>query len=77
MAGIIHNRAKCLLCGDIVESRYRHEFVTCKCGNLSADGGLSYLKRSALYPNMVEEMSQSCTNTECLDCLRDCPHKNP
>lgn len=25
------NKAKCKNCGDTIESRYRHEFVTCKC----------------------------------------------
>jgi len=77
MAGIIRNMAKCLVCGDIVESRYTHDFRQCACGNLSVDGGKNYLKRSALDPNMVEEMSKSCTTTECSDCLSDCPHKKP
>ena len=43
---IIHNTAKCLVCGDIIESKYRHDFVLCSCGNLAVDGGHDYLKRS-------------------------------
>lgn len=39
------NRAKCLLCGEIIESKHRHHFVRCYCGNLVVDGGLDYLKR--------------------------------
>jgi hypothetical protein len=35
---------KCLLCEDVIQSQYRHDFVTCKCGNLSVDGGVSYLR---------------------------------
>lgn len=44
---IIRNSAKCLRCGDEVESKHRHDFVTCKCGAISVDGGKEYLKRSA------------------------------
>lgn len=39
------NRAKCLLCGEIIESKHRHHYVRCHCGNLVIDGGLDYLKR--------------------------------
>lgn len=41
----LSNRAKCLLCGEIIESKHRHHFVPCHCGNLIVDGGLDYLKR--------------------------------
>lgn len=34
------NAAKCLICGDIVESRHLHEHAFCKCGNVSVCGGL-------------------------------------
>lgn len=44
MAGIIKNSAKCLLCGDVLVSTYRHDFVSCSCGNLFIDGGLNYLR---------------------------------
>lgn len=42
---IIRNVAKCKICGDVMESTYRHDFRTCRCGNLSVDGGHDYLKR--------------------------------
>ena len=42
---ITRNAAKCLLCEDIIESKHVHDFVTCKCGNVSVDGGLDYCKR--------------------------------
>lgn len=40
------NRMQCTLCKDIIESKFRHDFVTCKCGNLGVDGGLDYFKFS-------------------------------
>lgn len=33
------NKAKCKLCNDIIESFHRYDFVTCKCGEISVDGG--------------------------------------
>lgn len=42
---ILRNQAKCLLCGDTIESKGRHDFVTCSCGSLSVDGGKWYLSR--------------------------------
>ena len=43
---IVHNRIKCLRCGDIIESEYRHDFKTCSCGACAVDGGKDYLRRS-------------------------------
>lgn len=42
---IVRNSAKCLACGDEIESKTRHDFVTCSCGAISVDGGTSYLRR--------------------------------
>lgn len=42
---IKRNIIKCLNCGDIIESKSTHDFVTCKCGKCSIDGGLDYLRR--------------------------------
>lgn len=41
---IIRNAAHCLLCGDIIESRHRHDWVQCKCGNVFVDGGHDYCR---------------------------------
>lgn len=54
---IKRNRAKCLHCGDIIESKNRHDFVTCTCGMLSVDGGLDYLKRCGDL-KFMEELSE-------------------
>lgn len=42
---IIRNSARCHACNQEIVSRHTHDFVTCKCGRLMIDGGLSYLKR--------------------------------
>ena len=42
---IIKNAIQCKLCGEIIESRDVHEYVQCKCGACSVDGGLCYLRR--------------------------------
>lgn len=33
------NRAKCKLCNDIIESFHSTDYVVCKCGEISLDGG--------------------------------------
>lgn len=43
---ILRNSAKCLSCQETIHSVYRHDYQTCPCGNISVDGGESYLKRS-------------------------------
>ena len=46
MRKIIKNAIQCKLCGEIIESTYRHEYETCKCGACAVDGGHDYLRRS-------------------------------
>jgi len=55
---ILRNKAKCLICGEILESKHRHDFRTCKCGNLSIDGGKDYLKRCVKNIDKFEELSE-------------------
>ena len=50
------NKAKCLTCGDVIESKHLHDFVSCSCGKLAVDGGLAYIKRCWSEP--FEEMSE-------------------
>lgn len=38
------NKAKCRLCGDIIESFHRHDYVRCTCGEIAVDGGLDYMR---------------------------------
>ena len=42
------NRVKCRLCGDIIESKHRHDFVVCKCGSIFIDGGHDYCRYGTL-----------------------------
>uniref|UniRef100_A0A6M3LEM0 DUF7695 domain-containing protein n=1 Tax=viral metagenome TaxID=1070528 RepID=A0A6M3LEM0_9ZZZZ len=42
---IISNKAKCLKCGDVIESRSVHDFVWCNCHSIAVDGGREYLRR--------------------------------
>lgn len=39
---IIKNSIQCNLCGDIIESKFRHHFVECRCGACFVDGGHAY-----------------------------------
>ena len=55
---ITKNSARCKKCGDELISKHRHDFVTCSCGEISVDGGTSYLKRSAKSFNNLEELSE-------------------
>ena len=48
---IIRNAIQCKVCGEILESKYTHDFVPCKCWRDSngqkgcvCDGGLDYLR---------------------------------
>lgn len=57
MSQILRNMAKCLKCGEVVESKHRHDFRTCKCGNISVDGGTAYIRRSFKDASKMQELS--------------------
>lgn len=57
VGNIYCNQARCLLCNDVIRSKNRHDFVTCKCGNLSVDGGSWYIRRGFKQENSWEELS--------------------
>ena len=42
---IIRNSLLCLECNTEIESRHRHDYVSCPCGNAFVDGGKDYLRR--------------------------------
>lgn len=54
---ILRNRAKCLLCGDVLESTDVHDLQICSCGALAVDGGLEYIRRVGESEN-YEELSE-------------------
>lgn len=61
MKKIIKNAILCKHCGDIIESKNRYDFVTCRCGCCSVDGGLDYLGRGFTHTQEedYEELSES------------------
>lgn len=43
----MRNRAKCKLCLSVIESFHQHDYVSCKCGEISIDGGQHILRAAA------------------------------
>lgn len=41
------NIAMCLKCKDVIESKSRHDFVSCECGEIFVDGGKDYWRAGA------------------------------
>lgn len=61
MEKIISNKAQCLKCGDIIESKSRDELVFCSCGGVGIDGGREFLRRylAPKYdPNLFQDLSE-------------------
>ena len=54
---IIKNAIRCNLCGDVIESTYRHDYVACSCGACAVDGGHDYLRRSCADEAAFTELS--------------------
>lgn len=54
---LLENKAKCNHCGDIIESKHRHDYVSCSCKRIAVDGGLDYAKRAFTIPSDYTEMS--------------------
>ena len=42
---IVRNAIRCNFCGEIIESKYRHDYKECSCGRVAVDGGKDYLRR--------------------------------
>ena len=58
MIKIKSNKARVTLCGDIIESTHRHDFRSCKCGEIYVDGGRECLRRLARNFDNLEELSE-------------------
>lgn len=59
MERIKKNSIKCNYCGDVIVSRRTHNYVSCKCGRCSVDGGNDYLRRVfTISPDDFIEMSE-------------------
>ncbi len=57
------NKAQCRKCKDIIESKHRHDFVACKCGEIFVDGGKDYIRRGAKDLTNIIDLSEE-TNDE-------------
>ena len=62
---IIHNRIRCKKCGEIIESKSRHDWVCCSCYHKSngqtgcfVDGGTDYLRRGG-DPKYIEDLIET------------------
>ena len=53
---IIANKARCRKCGDVIESKSVHDFVTCSCGAIFVDGGHEYCRQGG-WPEDFEDLS--------------------
>lgn len=58
---IVSNQAKCKKCGEEIFSAHRHDFKSCKCGSISVDGGMDYLRRVGDL-DAIEDMSIEIPN---------------
>jgi hypothetical protein len=56
--------AKCKKCRDVIESKYRHDFVSCKCGAISVDGGKDYFRRVGNLEDFDEEFEKTLIEAE-------------
>ena len=61
---IIKNAIRCNICDTEIESRYLHEYVQCKCGACSVDGGHYYLRRCYIYENCYTELSIEASSSD-------------
>ena len=64
MRKIIKNAIQCKVCGDIIESTYRHDYVECQCGACAVDGGHDYLRRSYRDKDCYIDLSETIEITE-------------
>lgn len=55
---IVRNIAECAKCGDVIESKHRHDFVACKCGAIFTDGGTAYIRRGYMEPGDIIDRSE-------------------
>ena len=54
---IMKNSIRCNLCGDVIESTFRHDYVACSCGACAVDGGHDYLRRAYSDETVFTEIS--------------------
>jgi hypothetical protein len=60
---LIRNSAVCVRCGDSIESKHPHDWVSCSCGSIFVDGGLEYMRRGSNDPSDLMDTSLWTTAT--------------
>lgn len=58
MNRILSNKIKCNHCGEVIESKHRHDYVRCRCGKVAVDGGHDYLRRGYQASGDYQELSE-------------------
>jgi hypothetical protein len=53
----LKNAIQCVNCTEVIESKHTHDFVSCKCGSVSVDGGLEY-RRLIGNPAMIIDRAE-------------------
>jgi len=56
---VVVNKCQCAKCGDVIESKHRHDFVRCGCGAIFTDGGRSYIRRGATDLSDIIDLSET------------------
>ena len=51
---LLRNRICCKKCGDVIESKSRHDFVRCECGAIFVDGGIEYMRFGGDLANILD-----------------------
>jgi len=61
---LLRNAAKCLRCDEEIESRHRHDFVSCRCGDIFVDGGPDYRRFGYRLEATYEDLSEYSVEPE-------------
>ncbi|MED1042537.1 hypothetical protein [Bacillus mycoides] len=54
MKKLKRNAIQCRKCGDVIESKFTHDFKYCSCGSVGVDGGLEYARITGELKNVIE-----------------------
>lgn len=69
---LMRNRVRCLACNKILESKHRHDWVTCGCSNETfVDGGLDYQRIGAINLSKVAIIDDDDTEHEMTEVMRE------
>ena len=62
---LVRNAVRCIACGSVLESTYRHDYVKCHCPNETAcDGGLEYQRTLAVDLSLIDNLCEYRTLTQ-------------